>query len=219
MAPDAKGPIDPLDALGNLYDRPAAAPRPAPATRPRVEPTPPVPGGKRPTSMTVIGWVFIVGSILTALSALSAMAASRMMGEALSSPEALDLPPDVPPVFHLFLAILPFFGLLALVQLASAAFVLYAAIQFLRRRAWARTALESMTWLSIVGTVGFVAAWAYMWTAMASGIPAQPGAPSPTSFTLAGIGIAVVLGAIYVVPMAVIVGFLRGKTIRGAVVR
>lgn len=165
--------------------------------------------------MTVIGWLFVVGSVLTALSALMGLAGDRMITEGALP----DVPPEAPPVIRFFVALMPFLGVLALVQLVVAGFVLYTAIAFLRRRAWARTALESMTWTSLVGSVALIAAWVYVWVAMTSGIPARPGALSPASLTLFGVVAAVFVGAVYVVPLAVIIGFLRGRTIRDAVAR
>ena len=220
-APAAKGPVDPLAELESLYSGAGAPPRATPAA---VRPTPragpaPVPSGPRPTSMTVIGWLFIVGSVFAALAAVAALLAFNMAQQQMRATEMPEPPPDAPLVFHLMAAIMPFFGLLALVQLAIAAFVLYAASQFLKRRAWARTALESVTWLAILGMVGTMLLWGYTWVSMASRIPAQPGAPSPTSFTLFGVIVGVLAYAIYLVPLAVIVGFLRGRTIKSAVVR
>jgi hypothetical protein len=217
MAPDAKQPIDPLDALGNLYDRARAPTRPAPGRGAGTPPT--APSARRPTSMTVIGWLYIVGAGLTALSALMGMAASRIMVDMGEIPSAADLPPDTPALIALTVSLLPFFALLSLAQLGLAGFVLYAAIQFLRRRAWARTALEVMTWLGIVGTLMVLVAWGFMWVRLAAGIPAPSTTSSPASLATFGVVAAIVIGAIYVVPMALMVRSLRSPAVRSAVVR
>lgn len=209
-----QGPIDPLAELGTLYTEPAPAPRTAP---PRIAEPSGAPG-KRPTSMTVIGWLFIVGSAFMILSAGMGLVALSMMRETTGG-RLPPLPPDAPAMLRVLYGLMPYFWLLARLQIAFALFVLFAALQFLRRRAWARAALESVAWLGVVFTVGFALIWAATWVSMMSTVPAQPGAPSPTFFTILGVVVAVVVAAIWATPLVVILVFLRGRTIRDAVVR
>lgn len=206
------GPIDPLAELGSLYTRSAPTPR---AALPRV----PGPGGvpgKRPTAMTVIGWLFIIGSAFMILSAGMGLWALSLMRQTTGG-RLPPLPPDAPAMFRVMYGLLPYFWLLGRLQIAFALFVIFAALQFLRRRAWARTALESVTWLGLVFAAGFTLLWAASWVSMASTVPAQPGAPSPMFFTIVGVVIAVVVAAVWATPLIVILVFLRGRTIREVV--
>jgi hypothetical protein len=172
---------------------------------------------KRPTAVTVIGWIFIAGAILMIFSSgMGFMAFSfmhHMGGEA--TPPITEKAPFQLGVMEV---IFQHFGLIALVQVAFAAFILIASIQFLRLRRWARTALEVIAWLGLVYVVGNGIFLVSFVITVTSSVPFAEGASELSPI----LGIfAAVMGSVvtlfWAIPLVVIIIFLRGKTIRGAV--
>jgi O-antigen ligase len=110
---------------------------------------------KRPTCVTVIGWAWIVVAILMCLSAVMALFASSMMLSQISS-EQPDAAKNIPTFFR-------FFPLLAVMQLCVAIFGIISGINFLKLKAWSRTALEILTWLTLLFVIGFMIFWVASW--------------------------------------------------------
>ena len=170
----------------------------------------------RPTSVTVIAWIYIVGASLTMLSSLVALVVFNAMKQMGGVPT---MPPEVPAAFKLLGVVFQHYDLLVLLQLAFAVFVLVAGIGFLKLRAWARTALEAVSWLSLVYLLGFGILWIAMWVGVTSRIPQGEGTPvsSAALFTTFGIVMATVILGVFAIPPIVIIKFLRGSTSRQAV--
>jgi hypothetical protein len=171
---------------------------------------------RRPTSVTVIAWIFIAGAILMILSGGMGFAAFTFMKQT-----AGGLPPlseDIPGQLGIMKFVFQYFELIAIVQVAFAIFVMIASIQFLRLRRWARTALEVIAWLGLVYIVGFGIFWVTSWISITSGIPVTEGAPGPPPlFGLFGAVMGSMVALVWAVPLVVIIAFLRGKMIREAV--
>lgn len=171
--------------------------------------------GRAPTSLVVIGSIFIVVATLLILSGLMNVLVLPQMGEALDAME-LELkkapPEEIPWEFTFVLSMLRYAGIWMSVQMAIAVLALVAGIQFLRRRAWARTALEVVTWVGVaqVGLVGL------SWLWMATGFSSKTGAGGPG--LMIGV-VLIVMFAVFAAPFVVILAFLRGRTIREAVAR
>jgi len=159
--------------------------------------------------------MFIVVAALLILSGAMNLLALPQMTEALDAMEAdlKEAPPEgLPWEFTFVLSVLRYAGIWMSVQMAIAVLALVAGIQFLRLRAWARTALEVVAWVGLaqVGLVGL--GWLWMVTSFAS----KAGAGGP------GLLFGVVLSVMFVLsaaPFVVILAFLRGRTIREAVAR
>jgi hypothetical protein len=170
---------------------------------------------RRPTSVTVIAWIFIAGAILMILSGGMGFAAFTFMKQT-----AGGLPPvpeDIPGQLGIMKFIFQYFELIAIVQVAFAIFVMIASIQFLRLRRWARTALEVITWLGLVYAVGFGIFWVVSWIGITSNIPITEGTVGPSpKFNMVGAVMGSVITLCWAVPLVVIIIFLRGKTIRRA---
>jgi hypothetical protein len=171
---------------------------------------------KRPTAITVIAWIFIVGAILMIVSSsigfLAFTAIKQKVGE---MPPIADV---LPHQFRIMNIIYRSFGILALLQVALAIFVLIASIQFLRLHKWARSALEIISWLGLVYVVGFGIFWVVSWIGITSGLPSSvgPSAPSPM-FSIFGAVMGFFVALVWSVPFVVIIIHLRGKMIREAV--
>lgn len=170
---------------------------------------------KRPTSVTVIGWIFIAGAILMILSGGMGFAAFSFMKQ--SAGGVPPVPEDIPGQLRVMKFVFQHFELIAMVQVALGIFVIIASIQFLRLRRWARTALEVIAWLGLVYVVTFGIFWVVSWIGITSNIPLTEGAPgSPPLFGIFGAIMGSVVTLFWAVPLVVIIIFLRGKTIKEA---
>jgi hypothetical protein len=170
---------------------------------------------KRPTAVTVIGWIFIAGAILMILSGGMGFAAFSFMKQ--MGVERPPIPEQAPFQFSVMEVIFQHFGLIAMVQVVLAIFIIIASIQFLRLRRWARTALEVIAWLGLVYLVSFGIFWVVSWLEITSNIPVTEGAQGPTPmFNIFGAVMGSVVTLFWAAPLVVIIIFLRGKTIRGA---
>jgi uncharacterized protein YneF (UPF0154 family) len=171
---------------------------------------------KRPTSITVIGWIFIVTAILMIFSGGIAFIAFNYMKQI-----AEEMPPiaeELPNQFRIMRIFFQNFGILALLQIAFAIFVLMASIHFLHLRKWARSALEIVAWLGLVYVVGFGIFWVVSWIGITSGIPVSVGhSGPPPMFTVVGAVMGCVVTVVWAVPLIIIIIFLRGKIIKDAV--
>jgi hypothetical protein len=170
---------------------------------------------KRPTSVTVIGWIVIAGAILMILSGGMGFAVFSFMKQ--SAGGAPPVPEDIPGQLGVLKIAFQHFELIAMVQCALAIFIIIAGIQFLRLRRWARIALEVVAWLGLVYVVAFGIFWVVSWLGITSSIPITEGAPGPTPlFGIFGAVMGSVVALCWAVPFVVIIIFLRGKTIKEA---
>lgn len=151
---------------------------------------------KRPTCVTVIGWVWIVLGAMMCMS--SAMGYAIWFGNPqLSSVPANANSPD------LFLKYFPF---LFALQICLGILAISAGIQFLKLKAWARTALEAMTWLLLLYVVGFGIAilfWVFFGNARAP--------------VVMMIFMLTMLVLVYGLPLVLMLVKLRGKRVRSAI--
>jgi hypothetical protein len=170
---------------------------------------------KRPTSITVIGWMFIASAILMILSGGMGFAAFTFMKQAAGG--APPLPEDIPGQLGIIEFAFQYFELIAAVQVAFAIFILIASIQFLWLRRWARAALEVVSWLGLAYMVGFGIVWVASWIGITSSIPLTEGTPGPSPmFNILGVVMGSFVTVCLAVPLVVIIVFLRGKTVREA---
>jgi hypothetical protein len=170
---------------------------------------------KRPTSVTVIAWIFIAGAILMILSGGMGFAAFSFMKQTTGG--VPPVPEDIPGQLRVMKIAFQHFELIAMVQIALAIFIIIASIQFLRLRRSARTALEVIAWLGLVYVVGFGIFWVVSWIGITSNIPITEGTVGPSpKFNMVGAVMGSVITLCWAVPLVVIIIFLRGKTIRRA---
>jgi len=85
-------------------------------------------------------------------------------------------------------------------------FVAVSAVQFLRLRAWARTALEVIAWLPLALAGGQLAVAVLLW------LPSDPG------LGLLSTIIVLVFGVVVGVPCVIIIRLLRSPGVRGAMI-
>lgn len=170
---------------------------------------------ERPTSVTVIGWIWIVLGILMFLSAgmgLLAFVAQRAMIADMPSP-----PEELPGMHGVIWRLFQYFHIFAAVQILLAALIIVAGIHFLKLRAWARTCLEVVSWLGLTYVLGFGAFWLFMWVSMSTQIGEIPEPFPGDAFAWVGVMMGIVVITTSAVPLIVVIKFLRGATIRNAV--
>lgn len=170
---------------------------------------------KRPTSVTVIGWIFIVTAILIIFSGVMGFMAFSFI-EQMKQEGMPQIPEGMPMPFKAMSVIFKYFGILALLQIVFAVFVLIAGVQFLRLKAWARTALEIVSWLSLFYIIGFGIFWVASWISMTPGLSSVKGAP-PAMFKIIGAGMGIMVMAVFAILISVIIKFLRGAEIKKTV--
>jgi hypothetical protein len=168
---------------------------------------------KRPTAVTVIGWIFITNAILMILTGgMGFMAFSfihRMAGDIPAFPAKFSQHMRVMQI------IFQHFGILALSQIAFAIFMLIASIEFLKLRAWARNALEIISWIGLVYVVGFGIFWVTALLDVTSSMHVAEGSHNVQSlFGIFGAVMGALVMAVWAVPLIIIIYFLHKKTLR-----
>jgi len=162
----------------------------------------------RPTSVTVIAWVWIALGILAALGG-----AFHVSFPAIVHEMAAEEVPDNAPRFNVVWLAIP----LGLVEFGVSGLAIVSGAYFLRLRAWARTCLEALSWVALIffafSGVGSVAFF------LTKVLGNQHGFPVGTIFAIFWCAFALVFSAAIAVPFGVMIKALRGKTIRDALVQ
>jgi len=157
---------------------------------------------KRPTCVTVIGWAWIIIGGMMFFSAIMALFSSVMIGQ--MSQANSEVQQNMPAIFRLF-------PLLAIIQIGFAIIGLVSGINFLKLKAWSRNALEILTWVLLLFMVGFGIFWEYGWLSMTPG-------QGPKGFDIMGAVMGVVIIGIYVVPLGIMLKYLRGYKVKNAII-
>ncbi|MEK6690913.1 MAG: hypothetical protein AABY78_06400 [Nitrospirota bacterium] len=128
------------------------------------------------------------------------------------------VPENAPEPIKIMAVIFQNLDLLSFLQIVLAIFMLIAGIQFLRLRAWARTALEVICWIGLIFSVGFGIFWVASWASITPDLPVAEGTLRQTKIiNIIGMLMGIIVIVVWVVPIIVITKVLRGKTIREAV--
>ena len=174
------------------------------------------PAAARPTGLTITAWLWIVMGVLMLFSGLMGAIAYFTIGHMGPLPEA---PPDAPAVFGVMTSLFEYFGLLVLAQAAVAIVAVSAGIALLQLRAWARMAIEVLSWLAFAYFVGFGVLWLVMWLAMTGDMPHGGEHMGAGMIQVLGAAMGVVVTALFAVPLAIMIRYLRGAEARNAVSR
>ena len=171
---------------------------------------------KRPRSVTVIGWIWIgIGSLMlfSSMMALTMFVVQvRPHFEGAGAGSGLD---KLPWFGRFFLRNVEVF---AAAQAGLAIFVIVSGRYFLKLRLWARTSLEAVSWLGLAYVVGFGIFFGITFIRTFASGEVQGGPPFVFIAIVVPIMLVVMVG-VHAVPLGVIIWFLRGKTIRGAMNR
>jgi len=153
--------------------------------------------------------------IFSSLMALMASSSIPPMPEDLMSSEHMGV------MGSILLGMFKYFDLVAYVQLVVAAIIVWAGVDLLRLRVWARAAIEVFCWLAMVFHALLAALWIWMCVTVFSefqNIPDHDAIPfSIDGMMYAGIVIGVVVIAALTVPLVLVLRYLRGSEARAAV--
>lgn len=167
---------------------------------------------KRPIEVTVIGWIFIGVAIFTCLSSMIALIYFSFFYQMIVR-NLLQFPGQL----KSFLVLFKYGELMMLPTMVVAIFVIIAGIYFLKLRTWARNALEVVSWVAIGYRVGHSIFFMIFWKNIVSHLPIPQGGPT-IQLMIGPYGVFLTIFSImmHIVPLAVIIYFLRGKTVRQA---
>ena len=153
---------------------------------------------KRPTCVTVIGWVWIIIGGLMCFSAAMALFSSIMIGQMAQDD------PNMPFIFKVF-------PLLAVAQIIVAIFGLFAGVNFLKLKSWSRKALEILTWALILFVVGFGGVTVFHLVSTSS-------SQLNFGFGIMEFFLIIVILGMYAVPLVIMVKYLRGEKVKQAMI-
>jgi hypothetical protein len=168
---------------------------------------------ERPTSATIIGWLFSGLSILMVLSGAMAAVVWSL------SPEE-EFPPDTnvfegePWAFQMMFKMFDYFQYLIVLQFLLGVVGIAGGVGLLQLRAWGRALTELLTWLGLVYTVGYSLLWL---TAVASFLTAEAAPPESRFIAVLMFVVGAVLFIAFLIPFIVVLVALRGKKIRSAI--
>src|SRR5882724_2973642 len=114
----------------------------------------------RPTGVTIVAWLWIVAG---GLMVFSAIAGGLLYSTMRDRGSHITTPHDVPIQFKLAQIVFDHLGSMLIVQFLVALLAIVSGIYLLRLHPWARTAIEILSWLAFIYSVGFGIYWVYMW--------------------------------------------------------
>ncbi len=166
----------------------------------------------RPRGVRLIAWAWILTGAVNGVSALVALFTAGLF-QGLSA--------QVPPASRTA-ATLPLFlvhhaAWFAALQIALAVLAVLAGIDFLRLRAWARSVLETLSWLSLVYLVSGAVYWWRFWDAFTASDSFAGMAVDLAPYRTPGLILVVVLVVALAVPVGLMIRTLRARAVREAV--
>ena len=154
----------------------------------------------RPTSVTVIAWVYIIFGALMTLSGVFNLLMSFVMP--IPPPTAAQVS-QMPPPFALMTRLFDFFPLIAALQVVVGTVMIAAGAAFLRLRSWARAVIEVIAWLGLAYTVTFGVFWIWSLSSMMADVP------------MVAFGTVMIIA--FSIPGIVIIRVARGPVVRQAI--
>lgn len=174
---------------------------------------------EKPNSINVIGWIFILFSILVIFCSFSGLIFLKIftyqIARGVIEPVIVDFFRFMGPISGIF----ENFGIFAVIQILVFAYVIFVAVQFMRLKKWARDILEVISWLGILLSIVFGIMISITWDDVIRGISGVQGIPVATAFfDFLGMTIAISSVILHVVPLGIIIWFLRKEKVRRALV-
>ncbi len=168
---------------------------------------------ERPTSATIIGWLFIGLSVVMVLSGTMAAVVWSHSPADQFSPNT-DAFHGEPWAFRMMFKMFDHFQYLIVIQFMLAAAGIAGGFGLLQLRPWGRALTELLTWLGLLYTLGFSLLWL---TAVASFQTSAGMPPDGRFFAALMFAMGVVVLLTFLVPFVVVLVALRGKKIRSAI--
>lgn len=170
---------------------------------------PAAPHRTAPAPLKVIAWTWIISAFLVGGDEVLGALASRALGHL--DTQGLSLPPQ----FMDMAASATKFGALDAAQIALGVVGLWAGIALLRLHAWARTAIEVLTWLTLAYTVERGVAWTWTFRTMSGELARDAGLEvDPQMLQSVGMATVIVLTLVIAVPFVLMIRYLRGPQAR-----
>ncbi len=166
----------------------------------------------RPRGVRLIAWAWILTGAVNGVSALGGLFTAGLL-QGLSA--------QVPPAsrtaaaFPLFLV--HHAAWFAVLQIALAVVAVLAGIDFLRLRAWARSVLEALSWLSLAYLASGAVYWWRFWDAFTASGSFAGMAVDLAPYRTPGLILVVVLVVGLAVPLGLMIRTLRARAVREAV--
>jgi len=167
----------------------------------------------RPAGIATVAWMWIVGGILLLIGALLTWAVLSLFESVLPVAGA---PGSVPADFDLISALQSQTGVLVWTQVAMGVVSIYAGAGFLKLRAWARTAIEVLTWVSLVYVLGNGVYFMYMWESIVTDLSKQL-TVDRGALRIAGYVTMATVTVVFAVPFGFMLKYLRAPLVRQAV--
>jgi hypothetical protein len=167
---------------------------------------------KKTASIAVIAWSYILLALFVILVSGLSICGSQYINQQIET-----MPNEILESLPGMGFVMQYSGPLLILQTIVALFMLIAGIEFLRLRAWARTAVEILSWLCIVFAVVIALFFIMTWTNIVSQMMAFEENGTSSTLNILGIGVGIILMVIFVIPLLMIVRALRGKAVRDAV--
>ena len=165
----------------------------------------------RPTGITIIAWLWIATGVLMGLSAAMGGLAYSIMQD------APKLDSNLPSEFGLLGFVLENIGLLIALQCVVVLISIWAGASLLRLRAWAKVAIEGLSWLGLLYIVGFGVYWLSVWFSIGGRMSGDSGESGLDMVQTIGAVTGVVVTLTFAVPLGVMVWYLRGREVRDAI--
>ena len=170
-----------------------------------------------PCAVLIVGWTGAFTSILMIVMNIFSLVSSSAMEEMLLSPNLLGT--HVPPSLHAVLEVYQYSRYWLLYGIVFFSFVLIAALQFLRLKAWGRRTLEALCWIGLLNAFADSAFSYYSWIVTRDAMGDVMGRHGSGLSGMDQLGIlAIALGFIlWVIPCLGLLVFLRRSSVRQAV--
>ena len=123
----------------------------------------------------------------------------------------------MPAGFGLMNLMLQNVGAVLTVQCLVAVVAIWAGIDLLRLKAWARSAIEALCWVGVLWTIGFGIYWVYMWISMTGQMPRGAMPDSGDTFQMMGAVMGVIGTLVFAIPLGIMIRYLRGGEVRSAI--
>ena len=165
----------------------------------------------RPTSVTVIGWMFVIFAILLVLSGCMSFIFAELIRK---MPEAYqEMPIDINQLFKSMPFAFSSIMIFSILQIVYGVVILVSGIYFLKLKSWARITLEVISWFGLLATLVSAVLGVLGFTASLKVL-------SELGFTqiniVLGIIVYLVITIIFIIPIIVIIKALRGRVLKEA---
>jgi hypothetical protein len=171
----------------------------------------------RHLAVIVLGVLFMIHGLSSLFGGIASVLFWAALRAARVPPE---LPRGVPPIAQTMLSFPGYAWAVGLLMLAMGALALVGAIAFVLLRPWGRSVLEIVAWLGLLCSTAFGLWWAGGWlqvTSWARQHEASGGPPLLLDAVGVAVGAAITITGLIVA--ALVIWFLRSRSVREAMVR